>query len=386
MKGTIFKKTRPAKDGARKRETLWCADIELPRSVDGKRRRCRLSGFATRKEAEAAVARKQVELQHGVDIAPIKLTVSQLLERYINNRATECGERTIERYRELSKTYIEPQLGHIQVKKLSSLAIQELYARIGVTLSGRTVHHVHTLFKAAFGWAVRKDLIHRSPFVTVDAPNVRPREMRYLSADEAAALLDVVEATQWYGPLSVALATGARRGEICALKWSDVDLAAGTITVRASLTDAGGKLKLKGTKTDRVRQFPLSAMAAAALKARRTEVAANRLRVGAAYKDDGFVFGDALGNPLVPDNLTTAFRYYAEKASIKGATLHSLRHSAATWLLAAGTDIRNVQAILGHSVPSTTLNIYGHAMTNLQAQALATIDANLEAARTRKRA
>jgi len=386
MKCSIFKKTRPSKNVVRRRETIWCADIELPRSTTGKRRRSRLSGFTTKKEAEAAVARKLVELQHGVDLSPIKLTVAQLLDRYITNRATECGERTIERYRELSRQYIVAHLGQVQVKKLSSLAIQDMYARIGATLSGRTVHHVHTLFKAAFGWAVRKDIIHRSPFLTVDPPNVRQREMRYLSADEAAALLDAVEGTQWHGPLSLALATGARRGEICALKWSDLDLLNCTITIRASLTDAGNTLKLKGTKSDRVRQFPLSAMAMAALKARRTEVAANRLRVGSAYKDDGFVFGDALGNPLVPDNLTTAFRYYAEKACIKGATLHSLRHSAATWLLAAGTDIRNVQAILGHSVPSTTLNIYGHAMTNLQAQALATIDANLEAARNRKRA
>jgi len=381
MKGTIFKRTRITKEGAKKREPLWCADIEVPRGADGKRRRCRLSGFTTRKEAEAAVARKLVELQHGVDIAPTKLTVSGLLERYVANRETECGGRTTERYRELIRLYIEPSLGHVPIKKLSSLAIQDTYSKIGASLSARTVHHVHTLFKAAYTWAMRKDLIQRSPFLSVDPPNVRPKEMRYLTPDEASRLLDAVEGTQWHSALNLALATGARRGELCALKWTDIDFEGGTITIRASLTDAGGKLTLKGTKSDRVRRFALSPMAIGILRSQRSELLQDRLLAGEAYKDSGFVFSGPLGDPMVPDNLTCAFRNYAEKAGISGATLHTLRHSAATWLLAAGTDIRNVQAILGHSVPSTTLNIYGHAMTELQSKAVATIDANLQAAR-----
>jgi len=386
MKGTIFKRVRRAVDGTTKRDSLWTADIELPRGSDGKRRRSRLTGFKSRKDAEAAVARKIVELQHGVDISPVKLSVGDLLDRYIANRTTECGERTVERYHELARLYIKPNVGDVPMKKLTSLAIQDLYARIGLSLSSQTVHHVHTLFKAAFAWALRKGLVSRSPFLTVDPPNVRPKEMRFLSADEAAALLEAVEGTRWHSPLTLALATGARRGEICALKWADIDLESSTITIRASLSDAGGRLTMKGTKSDRVRRFALSTMALAVLRVRRTEVAKDRLLAGVAYSDGGFVFADALGNPMAPDAFTWAFRYYAAKAGVRSATLHSLRHSAATWLLASGTDIRNVQAILGHSVPSTTLNIYGHAMTELQSQAVATIDSNLKAAQARRRA
>ncbi|MDQ6929035.1 MAG: tyrosine-type recombinase/integrase [Candidatus Eremiobacteraeota bacterium] len=122
-------------------------------------------------------------------------------------------------------------------------------------------------------------------------------------------------------------------------------------------------------------------MAVSILRSQRSAVLQDRLLAGEAYKDSGFVFSGPCGEPMVPGILTCAFLHYAAKVGIKGATLHTFRHSAATWLLASGTDIRNVQAILGHSVPSTTLNIYGHAMTELQSKAVATIDANLQAAR-----
>ena len=380
MKGTIFKRTRRGAGGSQRNEACDCADSDLPQGANGKRRRCRLTGFKTRKEAEIAVARKITEIQHGVDITPQKLTVRGLLDRYLSNRATECSERTIERYREIADRYINATLGDAAVKKLSPLAIQELYEALGSRLSARTVHHVHTLFKAAFTWAVRKELISRSPFIAVDAPTVRSKEARYLSFEQAATLLRAAEGSQWHPAFIVALATGARRGELCALKWAEVDLENRTMTIRASLSDVGGKLRLKGTKSDRVRTVPLSAMATAALRARRVDVAQAKLRAGGSYKDEDYVFAGVFGQPMVPDNFSTAFRYYAQKNNLEGVSLHSLRHTTASWMIGAGTDIRTVQAILGHSVASTTLNIYAHAMGKLQSQAVETIDANLIAA------
>jgi integrase len=103
------------------------------------------------------------------------------------------------------------------------------------------------------------------------------------------------------------------------------------------------------------------------------------------YVDRGFVFCDPrTGEPTAPDALTKAFQRAASTAKIKGATLHSLRHSAATWMLAGGADVVSVQRILGHAAASTTLNRYSHAVEGLQSKAVATIDAARSAARARR--
>ena len=171
MKGTIFKKTRPGSAGDKRKEAFWCADIDLPRGSSGKRRRRRLTGFRTRKEAQIEVARTITELQTGIDVAPQNWTVRDLLERYIANRQLECGAKTVERYREVADLCINPMLGDVSIRKLSALSIQEHYLSLAKRLAPRTVHHVHTLLKAAFKWADRKKLTH-TPFSAVDAPRV----------------------------------------------------------------------------------------------------------------------------------------------------------------------------------------------------------------------
>ena len=228
-------------------------------------------------------------------------------------------------------------------------------------------------------------MLPRSPFRSVDHPQPRPKTQRYLTPDEADRILDVAAGTAWHPMLVVALATGARRGELCALRWSSVDFEEKTMVIRQSLSDANGKLVVKGTKTDRARRFALSELALGALRARRTEAMKEKLAAGPAYPDDAFVFADALGSAIVPDALTKAFARIAKAAGVEHATLDTLRHSTATWLLAGGADIHNVQQILGHSVPSTTLNIYGHAVADLQAKTVNLVDDTLAAARARRK-
>ncbi len=109
-----------------------------------------------------------------------------------------------------------------------------------------------------------------------------------------------------------------------------------------------------------------------------------KLSLGAAYKDGRFVFADELGEPMGPDALTKAFARFASKAGISSARLHDLRHSAATWALANGSDVRTVAAMLGHSAPSTTLNIYGHVVAGLQERAAEGLAETLQRAQARR--
>lgn len=362
-------------------------DIE----TDGKKRERKFVGrYRLKKDAEDAENKAKTQRAEGtLDRAPVqKITVGEVIEQYLHVRTPACAEKTVETYRAIFFRHIKPVFGDVQLRRLTAEAIENFYATLRRSgLSDRTVHHVHTQFKAACRWAEAKGKVPRSPFINVEAPAVHQREARFLTPEEADRLLDAARGTEWGAPLTVALTTAMRRGEVCGLKWDAVDLQAGVVTVRASLTDAGKKLTLKAPKSNRVRRVSLSPLAIEALKARHAEVAAEKLASRPeVYVDQGFVFADPhTGGPLVPNSLTKAFEQLAGDVKISGATLHSLRHSAATWMLAGGSDIVSVQQVLGHSVASTTLNKYAHAVAGLQSKAVATIDANLNAARERRR-
>jgi len=180
----------------------------------------------------------------------------------------------------------------------------------------------------------------------------------------------------------IAAMTGARRGELCALKWDAVEFEAGRVTIRTSLASTRVKKAeragadaavLKGTKSGRSRVVPLDVDALAALRRVKATQAGEELsaRPG-TYRGDGFVFTDALGRPIKLDAPTKAFREIAERVGLPPElTLHSLRHSFASWSLAYGGDIVAVQRVLGHSVPSTTLNLYSHVVAGQREKAVA---------------
>lgn len=362
-----------------KRRGRWSVAVELPEGLDAKRRRRYIGSFTTKVEAKRAERQAQLERDHGIDVEPHKVTVEGLLDRYILYRKARCTFGTIKRYRELSTHYIKRHIGTIGIRDLSPLAIEEMYAKLGETLAPQTVLHVHRLAKGAFRWAVAKNLLLRSPFASVDAPTTPKREARALSPEEARALLEVMRGSRFQAPFLFALLTGARRGEIAALSWDDVDLERGLITIRQSYSDATGKMVLKTTKSGTQRTFALSERAVDLLRRQRLTLTRERLAAPPGlYKDENRVFPDALGGPTKLHALTDGFKRFARVAGIGKASLHSLRHTSATWMLGQGSDIRSVQAILGHSVPSTTLNIYSHAVSDLQRRAVATIDATLD--------
>ncbi|HLI27937.1 MAG TPA: site-specific integrase, partial [Chloroflexota bacterium] len=175
---------------------------------------------------------------------------------------------------------------------------------------------------------------------------------------------------------AVALGLGLRQGELLGLQWADVDLARGRLAVRRQLQRVGGQLVLTEPKSARARRtLELPAFVCEALRQHRARQAAERLRAGATWAEHGLVFCSTVGTPLEPRNVVRHYHALLQRAGLPRRPFHTLRHTAASLLLAHGADLRVVQQVLGHAQVALTANLYTHVSPTLLADAAQRLDA-----------
>jgi integrase len=294
--------------------------------------------------------------------------------------------KTLERYAQLVRTHLIPAIGPLLLCKLQPLHIQALYSEKLVSgrkdgtggLSPRTVVHLHRILRAALHQAVRWRLLARNPTEAVDAPRAARKEMQALTEAETAQLLASFKKSTLQMPVFIDVLTGLRRGELLALKWDDVALEAGEISVRQSLEQTRTGLIFKQPKTTRSRRtIALPQLAIDALRQHKAAQAAQRLKLGPAYQDHGLVFPKQDGRPWEPDRFSSAFAATVRRSSNKHIRFHDLRHTHATHLLRQGVNPKVVSERLGHSTVAFTLDVYSHVLPGMQDEAARRIDSAL---------
>ena len=354
---------------------LWYAVLSVGYDAKGSRAREWSRGHDTRREAERALAQMLIDDRRA---KATKLRVGDLLRRYIAHvESMRRATSTIVRYRGLAATL--KALHDEQVERLETGRVEAVYARLRADgLSETTIFHAHSLLRAASRWAARQDLILRSPVGHMAAPRRAHSDAEALTLEELERFLGQLHRTTHKHALLFALATGMRRGEVCGLAWTAVDFERAVVLVRESryqVWEAGqGQAQgQKRTKSERMREVPLSGLAIEALRAERTRQEEWRTAMGADWQESGHVFTTLHGGPISPDALTAAFRYIAEVAGLRTTRLHDLRHTAATLMLASGSDPTTVARILGHSTPVTTLQVYGHVVAGRERTAISSI-------------
>jgi integrase len=240
-------------------------------------------------------------------------------------------------------------------------------------LSPVSVGHVRSVLRTALAHAMRAGLLERNVAALAEAPRIRQRERRWLSAAEARRLLDATADDRLHALYVLALTTGMRQGELLALSWDDID--EGTVTVRASLARIDGEWVRLTPKTDRgQRTIVLTAEASAALADHRRRMAAERTP---DWRYHGLVFTTARGEPIHGSNLIPPLRAYLASEGLPAITWHDLRHSAASVMLAAGVPLRVIADILGHSTIRITADLYAHVGPELQRDAAERVSAAL---------
>jgi len=316
----------------------------------------------SRREARLLLA----ELRHLAEsgfVPPRNLTMERLLERWLAEHVEpRYSPKHAYTCRRLVSTHFAPAFGALRAKNLRPATLAAYYAaKREAGLSDATVHQHYRTIHAALAWALSMELVIRNVADVAKPPRARSPEMRTLPA---ATLRGVVEALRG-DPLELAVllaaTTGMRRGEICALRWRDVDLAERVVYVRGSLDTAPShRGEVRQTKTGRERTVPLPALALDRLAEYRRE------RVCPA---DAFVIAER-----DPNNVTKAWRAFADAHGLAGVRLHDLRHSYATMLLEAGQPVKSVQDALGHSKASTTQDVYMHVTELLRRERTDALD------------
>jgi integrase len=372
-------------------EKSWAIVLDIGRDENGKRRQKWHSVRGIKKEAEAEMSRLLNEMNTGAYVEPARMSVRDYLDKWLADYAKHnVAGKTYERYDEIVRNYLAPELGSTMLPKLKPLHIQSFYSKLLASgrrdgkggLSAQTVLHCHRVLNAALKQAVRWQLLARNPAEAVQPPRPERTEMRALDEAETATLLRLLSGTRLYPPVLLAATTGLRRGEILALRWEDLDFEKRTLRVAQSLEQTKDGLRFKAPKTHRSRRLlALPAIAADALKAHKVAQAKERLALGRLYQDHGLVCPRQDGTPWPPDMLSTAFAaFVARSDALPHVRFHDLRHTHATQLLRAGVHPKVVSERLGHSAIGITLDTYSHVLPGMQEDAVSLVDAALRRA------
>jgi integrase len=366
----------------------WAIILDARDPATGKRRRRWRSFAGSKRQAQIECARLVSQLQGGTYLEPSKLTLAQYLDKWLDHINPLVTPKTFERYSGIVTNNLKPVLGGIVLTKLQPMHISEAYAKLLTKgrrdgkggLSSRSVHHCHTILKQALGQAVRWRTLPHNPADAVEPPRVERGAMTTYDLAQTGSLLDATRGTPMFVPAMLAVLCGLRRGEICALQWKYVDLAAGQLAVTRSAEQTKAGVRYKEPKSGRARTVALSATVVEELRRHRLEQAQALLRFGVRVTEDAFVFTQFDGAPYPPDRLTRAWISLAEKSSLPRIRFHDLRHAHATHLLAAGVHPKVASERLGHSRVGITLDLYSHATPGMQRDAADIVDAALQKA------
>jgi integrase len=312
------------------------------------------------------------------------------LDEWLERQATQLRPTTLRSYRQVITAYLKPTLGDRALAELDRRELELLYARLlreggrrGGPLSVRSVAYVHAVLRRALSHAVLDGLLSTNPAASLRPPRHRPdveelaEERELWAAADAARFLAFVDDHPWRALWHLAVGTGARRGELLGLRWREVDLDAGHITISRGLSFVEGVPRLLGTKTSRRRVVSIGASVIDALRRHEEQQRAKR-EAATDWQDRwGLVFTQADGAPIDPLAVTKEFRALVRQAPVPVIRMHDIRHAHASILLGAGVPVPVVSRRLGHATVSMTLDVYSHVLPGMDAEAAAKIETAL---------
>lgn len=342
-------------------EECWIAEITLP---NGRRRRKRSK---KQKVVKDWLLKQRTALQEGRLLPDENITVAEYLDRFMNDVAAHTlRPSSIQSYGFLIRDHIKPEIGHIKLASLRPDHLQSLYSlKLESGLSKRTVQYIHSVIRRALNQAVKWGLLYRNPTAAVTPPKPKKKTPKTLTAEQVKQFFNAVSEHRYYPIYVIAVTMGLRKSEILGLRWQDVDLDQGTVSINHIVTEIQGVIHTGRPKTESSRRtVAMPDVVREVLQEHRE----------ATDGTEGLVLTTSSGRAISQRNLTRHFHAALEDAGLEKMRFHDLRHTAATLLLKENVHPKIVQELLGHSSITLTLDTYSHVIPSMQQEAADKMD------------
>ncbi len=354
--------------------TIECGNDELT----GNRQRIYKNVSGSKREAKALMHKMIIEAEQGIATQKNNKKVGEWMDEWVSTYLPNIEETTRVGYKTKIRCYIKPAIGDILLKSLKTEHIQKMVNDMNTTLSPKNIRDTFNNVNAAMKKAVKLRLIPYNPCEAVELPKLKKYHASVYPPDMIQKLLDTASETDMFLAVFLLVMVGLRRGELLALRWSDIDFRNKVIKVRSNMVNGENGCIIKAPKSEAgIRDIHVGEDVIAILKQARTQYVADACDYGIGFQNLNFVIHQKDGSPIKPDSMTQKWQRFLKTHKLPKIRLHDLRHSNATALIQAGVNPRVVQQRLGHSDVNITLNTYTHVLPEMDVEAAEKLDSIL---------
>lgn len=351
--------------------------IELGRDLFGKRDRYYETFYGSVAEVKIRDAELTKLYYKKGNTANVKdLTFTQYSQIFLKKYCEgSLGIVTINNYKRLLK-YILPYIGHLKLNKITHTMLNEMYRKLkkgnkGKELSYSSMYDYYKIINVMFNQAVYNGLLSENPNLRANKPKKEKSEQKFYDLEQVKKLLSCLEneCIKYKTLITLALDSGARRGEIVALKWSDLDFNTGALKIDNSLKVVKGVVDEKKAKTNSSNRIIYLCSATLDVLREYKEWQDNCIKeLGKNWKNENRIFTDELGSYMNPGTCYKIFTKITEKYGLEHIRFHDLRHTSASVLIHKGINVKAVSQRLGHSSINITNDIYAHTFESAKVE------------------
>lgn len=367
-------------------KNLYLITIEVGEDISGKRKRVRTRFHGTKEEVEMKHAELMKKYYHkGNKVNLNDMTFKEYKMIFIKNYCESNVSKITLRNYEQMLNIIEPLLGDIKLKKITTFMLDKMYQKIkvgkkGKELSPKTMTHYYNLMSLMFKQAKKWKFIENNPNEDATKPKLSKSKRNFYNNEQVLELLNCLanEDIKTRTMITLALDSGIRRSELCALRWNDIDFENKTLFIDNSLKVIKGEVDEEKAKTDySIRTIDLGTSTIELLKEYKKVQDKYILSQGDKWLGTDRVFTSKDGKHIHPDTTNNILKRVLEKYNLPKLTFHELRHTCASVLNSNGIDVKTISDRLGHADASVTMNIYTHSFSGNK-KASATVFDNLQ--------
>lgn len=352
----------------RKRSKNYIVYLEYLDKETNKKKQKNMGSYPLKRDATRRVNEIKEEIYKDELLLPNEMIIKDFILDFLEKHKINLSITTYNVYMRICKKYIIPLLGDIKLCDVKPIHIQNYVDDLLDLLSPKTLKIHLNILNLAFKRAYRLKLIKENVVQFVEVPKSKKFKNEIYNAEDMRILLEKCKGTSLELPIVIASGLGLRISEILGLTWNNIDFNDFTITVEKITVRDNGKVILKEPKTESsVRTITAPKEIITMLKQLKKDRLAAKLRGEKSHRE--LIFYDKNLEPIAPDVISKKFRYFLEINNLKHIRFHDLRHSHVTMLIDAKVPIKVISERVGHSNVNTTLNIYSHALKEMDQEA-----------------